>query len=311
MAIVADFTADITSGGPGTSVSFTDLSGGSPTNWFWEFGDGFTSDAQNPSHIYENEGSYTVSLKAFDSTGTITRTAVASVTQKRLGNSINNFEEAFTSFEQKSWEPFAGIANVYRVVKQNSTNWVFSAFRATLTFDLSSDSGKIIIIKGAYRTLSNIIDASNFQNVAGFSFGKVGGNAYVTWYDASENAGGNHVLTPSDLNGYAILPNIGGILDKVGWEMVPDPFNGAKAIVHSFSTQSTETKTNHIVIGTPTANFSLIPSSGRSPLSVVFTNQSSNENTYSWRRRISGSGNAFVEYSTQENPTEIFDKGNP
>src|SRR4051812_47613958 len=33
-------------------VQFTDNSTGSPTSWFWDFGDGHTSTQQNPSNIY-------------------------------------------------------------------------------------------------------------------------------------------------------------------------------------------------------------------------------------------------------------------
>ena len=49
------------------SVTFTDLSTGSPTEWNWSFGDGQwfnTTDPtlNNPTHIYNNAGIYTVSL---------------------------------------------------------------------------------------------------------------------------------------------------------------------------------------------------------------------------------------------------------
>lgn len=36
----------------GQTVTFTDNSSGEPTSWYWEFGDGTTSNAQNPSHTY-------------------------------------------------------------------------------------------------------------------------------------------------------------------------------------------------------------------------------------------------------------------
>lgn len=43
-------------------VTFVDVSFGNPVMWHWDFGDGFTSDAQNPVHFYEKEGIYNVSL---------------------------------------------------------------------------------------------------------------------------------------------------------------------------------------------------------------------------------------------------------
>jgi len=43
------------------TVDFTDLSLGEVESWFWDFGDGATSNEQNPTHTY-GEGIYTVSL---------------------------------------------------------------------------------------------------------------------------------------------------------------------------------------------------------------------------------------------------------
>jgi PKD repeat protein len=70
---VADFTQDVTNGQPPLSVSFTDLSTGSPTNWLWNFGDGNTSGQQNPSHNYTSSGNYLVSLTVSNSTGSDTK----------------------------------------------------------------------------------------------------------------------------------------------------------------------------------------------------------------------------------------------
>lgn len=51
---------------PGGTVSFTDLSTGTPniTSWEWDFGDGSpVSNVQNPTHTYAAVGNYTVKLK--------------------------------------------------------------------------------------------------------------------------------------------------------------------------------------------------------------------------------------------------------
>jgi PKD repeat protein len=44
------------------TVLLSDQSIGSPTSWFWDFGDGNTSTLQNPSHTYANAGTYMISL---------------------------------------------------------------------------------------------------------------------------------------------------------------------------------------------------------------------------------------------------------
>jgi len=58
-----DFAADATSGVAPLTVQFTDRSYviGAST-WFWEFGDGQTSELQNPQHTYTGVGTYTVRL---------------------------------------------------------------------------------------------------------------------------------------------------------------------------------------------------------------------------------------------------------
>ena len=45
-----------------TTVQFTDLSSGGPASWTWSFGDGTTSQAQNPTKLFKNEGTYDVTL---------------------------------------------------------------------------------------------------------------------------------------------------------------------------------------------------------------------------------------------------------
>lgn len=61
--LVADFTSSTTLELTGVSIQFTDLSTGTPTSWLWDFGNGTTSVLKNPSVIYTQPGSYTVSLK--------------------------------------------------------------------------------------------------------------------------------------------------------------------------------------------------------------------------------------------------------
>lgn len=45
-------------------VQFTDVSTNQPTSWTWDFGDGTTSNEQNPAHTYAESGTYTITLEA-------------------------------------------------------------------------------------------------------------------------------------------------------------------------------------------------------------------------------------------------------
>ncbi|MCU0633100.1 MAG: PKD domain-containing protein [Methanolinea sp.] len=48
------------------TVAFTDTSTGSPTQWIWNFGDGFISLERNPIHTYTTRGNYTATLTVSD-----------------------------------------------------------------------------------------------------------------------------------------------------------------------------------------------------------------------------------------------------
>lgn len=65
----ANFTISDDEGTPPHTVTFTDTSTGTPNGWFWFFGDGTTSGDQNPIHIYNNPGTYTVRLIVRDVNG--------------------------------------------------------------------------------------------------------------------------------------------------------------------------------------------------------------------------------------------------
>ncbi|WP_342770539.1 MULTISPECIES: PKD domain-containing protein [unclassified Methanoculleus] len=71
---VANFTANVTEGNAPLVVQFNDTSTGNVTSWSWDFGDGNTSTEQNPVHIYESPGNYTVSLTASNAYGNDTWT---------------------------------------------------------------------------------------------------------------------------------------------------------------------------------------------------------------------------------------------
>jgi PKD repeat protein len=79
--IHANFVAINTGGHSPLMVSFTDTSfytditGYPPLNsWSWNFGDGITSDQQNPDHMYQNPGRYNVTLTVSNSVDSDSKT---------------------------------------------------------------------------------------------------------------------------------------------------------------------------------------------------------------------------------------------
>lgn len=66
---MASFTFSPSSPAANQAVQFTDTSSGSPTSWYWTFGDGGTSTTRNPSHSFGGTQTYTVSLTVSNSSG--------------------------------------------------------------------------------------------------------------------------------------------------------------------------------------------------------------------------------------------------
>jgi PKD repeat protein len=85
----ADFSGNPTSGPAPLIVYFSDLSTGNPTSWSWTFGDGGTSTAQNPSHQYQTDGTYTVSLTATNENGSDSETKTNYITVVSGGNTCH------------------------------------------------------------------------------------------------------------------------------------------------------------------------------------------------------------------------------
>jgi PKD repeat protein len=76
-----DFSADMTTGVPGTLIHFHDesvINNGAGLAYNWSFGDGtYSSVAGDPQHVYSYTGSYDVSLTLTSSDGTSTETKYA------------------------------------------------------------------------------------------------------------------------------------------------------------------------------------------------------------------------------------------
>jgi PKD repeat protein len=81
LPLAPDFSATGTQGSNPLTVSFTDLTTGTPpTAWLWDFGDGAQSTAQHPSHVYDTPGTFDVALTAFVDQQSDTTTQVGLVT---------------------------------------------------------------------------------------------------------------------------------------------------------------------------------------------------------------------------------------
>ncbi len=79
---IADFEASTTTTCTG-EVYFEDQSQFFPTEWLWSFGDGTTTTEENPTHLYTENGTYTVSLTVTNEAGTDTETITSYIVVDR------------------------------------------------------------------------------------------------------------------------------------------------------------------------------------------------------------------------------------
>ena len=88
-------------GGISDEVIFVDTSTGSPTTWNWDFGDGGTDTVQNPYHVYNSPGTYTVTLTVTNAAGAASTTGSATaVSSGDAGISGNGYTNAYGAMMQ-------------------------------------------------------------------------------------------------------------------------------------------------------------------------------------------------------------------
>jgi PKD repeat protein len=101
----AQFTASPHEGTAPLTVTFRDVSRGSPTSRLWDFGDGFTSTEPAPVHTYTAAGKYTVTLTVANDAGSDTavmKEFISVTTKKQRITGTEDSKEKAGESENKS-----------------------------------------------------------------------------------------------------------------------------------------------------------------------------------------------------------------
>ncbi len=300
-APVANFTPDVTSGDAPLTVNFTDNSTNTPTSWAWDFGDGNSSSAQNPQHIFTTPGTYTVTLTASNANGndtysvTITVNAppapVASFTPDVTSGDAPltvNFTDASTN-TPTSWAWDFGDGNTS--INQNPQHIFTTPGTYTVTLTATNATGS----SAAYTVT---ITVNEVAPVAQFGADKYDGEAalLVNFEDQSLNNPTSWAWDFGDGN-TSTNQNPSNIYANAGtYDVTLTATNGVGTSTSAISTITVTSAT-----ALPIAQFTEDAASGEAPLTVNFTDQST-ENPTSWSWEVDG-----VVVSTDQHLVYTFD----
>ena len=163
-APTAGFIGAPTIGAPPLLVNFTDMSTDSVNTWQWNFGDGNTSSIQNPSHEYQNSGSYTVSLMVSGPGGSDNEIKIDYITVSDLppiaefsGDPTSGYFPLMVNFTDLSsgaitdWKWYFGDGNI--TTTQNPTHTYQNSGNYTVSLKLTGPGGTDSIAKENYITV--------------------------------------------------------------------------------------------------------------------------------------------------------------
>ncbi|AKB43802.1 PKD domain-containing protein [Methanosarcina vacuolata] len=161
---VANFSASPTSGKAPLNVKFADTSTGTPTYWYWNFGDGSKSYLQNPTHKYSKIGVYTVSLIVKNAAGSseVTKTNYIKVVTKPVAafsaSPTSGKAPLTVAFTDKStglpekWKWSFGDGTISR--EQNPEHQYLQEGKYKVTLTVSNAAGSNTVTKTNYITVT-------------------------------------------------------------------------------------------------------------------------------------------------------------
>jgi len=304
-APVASFVGGPTSGDAPLTVNFTDQST-SATSWSWTFGDGGTSTAQNPSHTYTSAGTYSVGLTVTNSCGSDSYTRTNYITVTEPTGDYANLPYS-TGFESGSFDQYWTTATTYEGRVQITSSYTPHSGSYQLTMDDYSSGGNYSQCE-AWLHLNlvgkNDVDLTFWwkefsdedHTQDGVYFSDNGGSTFTKVYNLT---GGSTSYQQIALDVDQLASSAG--LSLTGTFVVKfQQYDNYPISSDGFAFDDISVISNE---APPVAEFSADPTAGVAPLSVAFTDLSTNNPTsWSWTFGDGGSSTAQNPNHTYNNP---------
>lgn len=159
----ADFTIDRRVVNPGALIFFYDHSTGTQiSSWYWDFGDGYTSTLQNPSHRFNYSGHYDISLTVTNMYGS--RTVIKRDILYVLAGSLG-IEWGFTDIGSASVKGYASRDDTNGRFIIDGTGLGVDETRSQFTYMYKPYSGAVTL---STRILSQTLSGS--KSMSGIMF---------------------------------------------------------------------------------------------------------------------------------------------
>ncbi len=277
----------------GLTVNFTNNSENADS-YLWDFGDGNSSTEEDPSHTYDDGGTYTVVLTAtsdlcgdatFTQTFTLDAAPVAAFTsdiQEGCAPLTVQFTDASSSNPDTWVWTFEG-GNPGTSTAQNPTVTYNTPGTYDVTLTVSNAAGQNSITEVGYIVITTVPDASFTSSINGvqvdFTNTTINGDTYSWDFGDGDSSTEENPSHTYNTDGDYVVE--------------------LTATNECGSVTSTQTIT---IVTAPTAGFTADVTNGCAPLTVQFTDQSSSNST-SWAWTFEG-GNPGT--STTQNPTVTY-----
>lgn len=281
----ADFELDTTSPLAGEVIQFTDLSTGNPTSWAWDFENDGTIDSteKDPSHTYTTAGTYTVKLTVTNPAGTDTETREDYIT-------VTSSDPSGLVFSPEIKSVGIGETTEYRIYLEEAPLGL---------------SGYDMVVSLATPGVAEI------TGVTYPSWGVLNNNPSVPHQSVLIQATDTGKLVQAGATDVLLatisVRGTGAGTSPLAMSSIYIYADGGSFIPVSVTNgEVTVTGSGSV----PVAGFIATPVIGIAPLTVMFTDTSTNDpDEWNWEYRESGTSDSWTSFSTSQNPTRSFAAG--